>query len=162
MIFDMDISLSGGQWLSACQRLVKEQARLRQPDPIVIPNSLAVNGLRESRARSGPREIDLIEAVRYPIVVPFVVRLTWSRATADLSVGGQDGTSQKKLLPAAFLPPWPPQRTRRFGSGSGVTWSQIEAFWRSCGDFLHPWVYSVSAKGIARTEKTAGRKRLTL
>ena len=121
------------RWLSACQRLVKEQARLRQPDPIVIPYSLAVNGLRESRARSGPREIDLIEAVRYPIVVPFVVRLTWSRATADLSVGGQDGTSQKKLLPAAFLPPWPPQRTRRFGSGSGVTTSQKGPFgvlWR--------------------------------
>ena len=39
-----------------------------------------------------------------------------------------NGTSQKKVLPAPFISSLPPQRTRRFGSGSGVTTSKKRAF----------------------------------
>jgi hypothetical protein len=74
----------------------------------------------------------------------------------------QDGMGQKKVLPTAFLQAWPPRVNHRFGSGSDVTTSKKGAFQRFCGDFVLPRLYSASTKGIAHTDKTAGKKRLTL
>jgi hypothetical protein len=70
--------------------------------------------------------------------------------------------SQKKMFPAAFLPPGPPRPTNRFVLCSGAATWKKGAFWRFCVDFLRPGEYSASTKDVARTEKTAGKKRLTL
>ncbi len=64
----------------------------------------------------------------YPTLVRFAVGQTWPHAMADFFVGGKDGRSQKKMLSAAFLHPWPLQATRRFGSGSRVATSKKRLF----------------------------------
>jgi hypothetical protein len=70
--------------------------------------------------------------------------------------------SQKKVFLAAFSPHWPPRLTRRFGLGSDLATSKKGASWSFCGDSVRPRVYSASAKGIAHTEKTAGKKTLDI
>jgi len=68
------------------------------------------------------------------------------------------GMSQKKVLPAAFLLPWPPRPANRIEGCSDVATSKKGAFSSFSGDFIRLRAYSASTKDIAHTEKTAGKK----